>query len=152
MRTFKGIIESPTPPSIHHIWIHNGEAKYFADGKWQSLKITSDIKTEEVEDTDTSLPMIELKVGANEDNLKSLIKGKFFASIEDSYGVGTWNPKYGGHMCVVNQYGNNIHYNISPNGVVIKELESPDLYYSYIHSGGTKTPKQFILELIDLIG
>ena len=155
MRTFKGIIESSTPPSIHHIWIHNGEAKYFADGKWQTLNITSEIKTEE-EKIDNMLEVIELKVGINEEckthNLKNLKQGKFFASIEEGYGVGTWDHKYGGHIHIINKFGNNVHYNVSPNGIVIKELESPDLYYSYVHSGGTKTPQQFISELINLIG
>jgi hypothetical protein len=35
---------------------------------------------------------------------------------------------------------------------VIKEMESPDLYYEYTNAGGTKTPAQFVTELVDLIG
>jgi hypothetical protein len=45
-----------------------------------------------------------------------------------------------------------VYYNISPAGVVIKEMESPDLYYEYTNAGGTKTPAQFVTELVDLIG
>lgn len=37
MRKFAGIVESTTAPPTNCLWLLDGDAKYFSNGKWRSL-------------------------------------------------------------------------------------------------------------------
>lgn len=101
------------------------------------------------------LDLISLEIGDNSSvrtrNLKKLITGQFFTTINYGYGVGTWNSSTGGHAHIVTAYGNTVYYIIGTDGSVIKETETPDIYYDYINAGGTKTMTEFIVSLKDII-
>lgn len=162
MKKFLGIIESPTPPPTQYVWLYEGEAKYFSNGKWISLKDKVNEEKEEGSavdskyDTSKLLPYVDLEIGNSAEvkalNIEKLQLGHFFVTIDSGCGVGSWNPTTGGHAHIVTAFGNTVYYNISPEGSVAKETESPDLYYEYLNKGGKKTPSEFIEELLNLIG
>lgn len=239
MKKFIGIIESPTPPPTQYVWLYRGEARYFSNGRWTSLKdkvateneegsavmytpviklgntteakannieVCSNLSTTEVisidvegtlygitydvigiyhngtisilegnhctvfdidfntgevtldskYDTSKLLPYVDLEIGNSAEvkalNIEKLQLGHFFVAIDYGYGVGSWNPTTGGHAHIITAFGNTVYYNISPEGSVAKETESPDLYYEYLNKGGKKTPSEFIEELLNLIG
>lgn len=101
------------------------------------------------------LDLIELEIGdsaaVKTANIKKLITGQFFTTINYGYGVGTWNSSTGGHAHIVTAYGNTVYYIIGTDGSVIKETETPDIYYDYINAGGTKTMAEFVEALKYLI-
>ena len=101
------------------------------------------------------LDLISLEIGdssvVKSANLKKLETGQFFTTINYGYGVGTWNSSNGGHAHIVTAYGNTVYYMIGADGSVIKEAETPDIYYDYINAGGTKTMSEFVATLKDLI-
>lgn len=107
-------------------------------------------------DTSKFLPYVDLEIGNSAEtkayNLERLKLGHFFVQVDYGYGVGSWNPSTGGQAHIVTAYGNTVYYTLSADGTVVKETESPDLYLEYKNQGGTKTPTEFIQELIDLIG
>lgn len=42
MRKFTAIIESSTPPQdINSIWVYKGTMKYFSNGKWINMQLTT---------------------------------------------------------------------------------------------------------------
>lgn len=101
------------------------------------------------------LDLVELEIGdsstVRSSNLKKLITGQFFTTINYGYGVGTWNSTNGGHAHIVTAYGNTVYYIIGVNGSVTKETETPDIYYDYINMGGTKSMTEFVAALKDFI-
>lgn len=138
---------------------HNGTISILEGNKCTVFDIdfnTGEVTLDSKYDTSRLLPYVDLEIGNSEEvkaaNLERLQLGHFFVAIDYGYGVGSWNPTTGGHAHIVTAYGNTVYYNIFPNGIVVKEIESPDLYYEYINQGGTKTPIEFVTELIDLIG
>ena len=138
---------------------HNGTVSILEGNKCTVFDIdfnTGEVTLDSKYDTSRLLPYVDLEIGNSEEvkayNLERLQLGHFFVAVDYGYGVGTWNPTTGGHAHIVTAFGNTVYYNLAPNGVVTKEMESPDLYYEYTNAGGTKTPAQFIQELIDLIG
>lgn len=94
------------------------------------------------------LDLIVLEIGdssvVRKNNLAKLITGQFFTTINYGYGVGTWNSSTGGHAHIVTAYGNTVYYIIGTDGSVVKEQETPDIYYDYVNSGGTKTVNDFV--------
>ena len=106
-------------------------------------------------DLSNMLPHIALQIGDSEVvkayNKERLPTGSFFVAINYGYGTGTWNSTTGGTAHIVTATGNVVYYSISPDGIVEKVLESPDLYWEYTQMGGTKTPTQFALALKGLI-
>lgn len=138
---------------------HNGTVSILEGNKCTVFDIdfnTGEVTLDSKYDTSKLLPYVDLEIGNSEEvkayNLERLQLGHFFVAVDYGYGVGSWNPTTGGHAHIVTAFGNTVYYNLSPSGVVVKEVESPDLYYEYINAGGTKTPIQFVQELIDLIG
>lgn len=138
---------------------HNGTVSILEGNKCTVFDIdfnTGEVTLDSKYDTSKLLPYVDLEIGNSEEvkayNLERLQLGHFFVAVDYGYGVGSWNPTTGGHAHIVTAFGNTVYYNLSPNGVVVKEVESPDLYYEYTNAGGTKTPTQFVQELIDLIG
>lgn len=115
-------------------------------------------------DTSQFLPYTILEIGNSEyvksTNLERLraqtvtgvTANTFFVGIDYGYGVGNWNSSTGGQAHIVTAYGDTVYYSISEDGAVVKGVESPDIYLSYINAGGTKTKEQFVNELVDLIG
>lgn len=107
-------------------------------------------------DTSKLLPYVDLEIGNSEEvkeyNLERLKLGHFFVQVDYGYGVGSWNPTTGGHAHIVTAYGNTVYYELAADGTVSKELESPDLYLEYVNQGGTKSPTEFIAELVNLMG
>lgn len=101
------------------------------------------------------LELILLEIGDSSSvrtrNLKKLVTGQFFTAINYGYGVGTWNSSTGGHAHIVTAYGNTVYYMIGIDGSVIKETETPDIYYDYVNAGGTKTMTDFVIALKELI-
>lgn len=101
------------------------------------------------------LDLIELAIGDSSSvksaNLKKLITGQFFTTINYGYGVGTWNSTNGGHAHIVTAYGNTVYYIIGTDGSVVKETETPDIYYDYLNAGGTKSMTEFVTALKELI-
>lgn len=106
-------------------------------------------------DTSKLLPYVDLEIGNSAEakayNLERLKLGHFFVQIDYGYGVGSWNPSTGGHAHIVTAYGNTVYYELAADGTVSKELESPDLYLEYVNQGGTKSPTEFMTELMTLI-
>lgn len=106
-------------------------------------------------DTSKFLPYVDLEIGNSAEvkayNLERLRLGHFFVSVDYGYGVGSWNPTTGGTAHIVTAYGNTVYYNLAADGTVSKKLESPDIYLEYINQGGTKTPSEFVSELMLLI-
>lgn len=106
-------------------------------------------------DTSKLLPYVDLEIGnsveTKEYNLERLKLGHFFVQIDYGYGVGSWNPSTGGHAHIVTAYGNTVYYELMADGTVTKEVESPDIYLEYINQGGTKSPTDFVNELLNLI-
>lgn len=102
------------------------------------------------------LPHVALQIGdstaVRSYNKEHLPTGSFFVAINYGYGTGTWNSTTGGTAHIVTATGNTVYYNISPDGVVEKILESPDLYYEYTQMGGSKTLTQFAMAIADLVG
>lgn len=42
MRKFTAIIESSTPPQdINSMWVYKGTIKYFSNGKWVNIQLTT---------------------------------------------------------------------------------------------------------------
>lgn len=117
---------------------------------------TGEVTLDSKYDTSRLLPYVDLEIGDSDTvkayNLERLQLGHFFVQIDYGYGVGSWNPSTGGHAHIVTAFGNTVYYTITPEGIVDKEVESPDLYYEYTNAGGTKTPDEFISELVNLIG
>ncbi len=107
-------------------------------------------------DTSKLLPYVDLEIGNSEEvkayNLERLKLGHFFVQVDYGYGVGSWNPTNGGHAHIVTAYGNTVYYELAADGTVSKEVESPDLYLEYVNQGGTKSPTEFIAELVNLMG
>lgn len=103
-----------------------------------------------------STPFLDLEEGDKEGvkihNSEKLTSGYFFANINNSYGLGYWNSATGGYARTINTQGNVFYYSITAEGVITKESESFDLYKEYKKQGGTKTPTEFVQELIGLIG
>lgn len=138
---------------------HNGTVSILEGNKCTVFDIdfnTGEVTLDSKYDTSRLLPYVDLEIGNSEEvkefNLERLQLGHFFVSIDYGFGVGSWNPTNGGHAHIVTAFGNTVYYNISSIGVVVKEMESPDLYYEYINKGGTKSPELFIEELVNLIG
>lgn len=106
-------------------------------------------------DTSKMLTYVDLEIGNSAEtkayNLERLRLGHFFVSIDYGYGVGSWNPTNGGSAHIVTAFGNTVYYNISKDGIVAKQTESPDIYYEYTKAEGNKTPTEFIEELLLLI-
>lgn len=117
---------------------------------------TGEVTLDSKYDTSKLLPYVDLEIGDSDEvkeyNLERLQLGHFFVQIDYGYGVGSWNPSTGGHAHIVTAYGNTVYYNLTPSGIVVKEMESPDLYYEYTAAGGTKSPEEFISELVNLMG
>lgn len=107
-------------------------------------------------DTSKFLSYVDLEIGDSAEvmalNMERLRVGKFFTTIDYGFGVGTFTPNVGGHAHIVTAYGDTVYYNISAEGSVTKEIESPDIYLDYVEAGGTKSKEEFIAELVDLIG
>lgn len=138
---------------------HNGTISILEGNKCTVFDIdfnTGEVTLDSKYDTSKLLPYVDLEIGNSDEvkayNLERLQLGHFFVAVDYGYGVGSWNPTTGGHAHIVTAFGNTVYYNLSPEGIVVKETESPDLYYEYINKGGTKTPEEFITELVDLIG
>ena len=138
---------------------HNGTISILEGNKCTVFDVdfnTGEVTLDSKYDTSKLLPYVDLEIGNSEEvkasNLERLQLGHFFVAIDYGYGVGSWNPTNGGHAHIVTAFGNTVYYNISPNGIVMKEMESPDLYYEYINKGGTKSPEAFVEELVNLIG
>lgn len=138
---------------------HNGTVSILEGNKCTVFDIdfnTGEVTLDSKYDTSKLLPYVDLEIGNSDEtksyNLERLQLGHFFVAIDYGYGVGSWNPTSGGHAHIVTAFGNTVYYTISSTGIVTKEVESPDLYYEYAKQGGTKTPTQFVSELIDLIG
>ena len=159
MRQFRGIVESPYAPSPDMIWVYQNECKYFSNGKWELIntpKITEVEKTSVIEENNY-LPYIILEVGKTKkiksSNLDILNESTTnFVKINDGFGVYTFEPNTGGQAHIITAYGSTIYYSISKDGSIEKGLESPDIYLEYVNAGGKKTYKEFINELVDLIG
>lgn len=137
---------------------HNGTVSILEGNKCTVFDInfdTGEVTLDSKYDTSRLLPYVDLEIGNSEEakqyNIERLQLGHFFVAINYGYGVGSWNPTTGGHAHIVTAFGNTVYYNISPDGIVTKELESPDIYYEYINKGGTKTPTEFVEELLNLI-
>lgn len=107
-------------------------------------------------DTSKMLTYVDLEIGNSTEakayNLERLRLGHFFVQIDYGYGVGSWNPSTGGHAHIVTAYGNTVYYELSADGTVTKEMESPDIYLEYVNQGGKLNPSEFISELVTLIG
>lgn len=138
---------------------HNGTISILEGNKCTVFDIdfnTGEVTLDSKYDTSKLLPYVDLEIGNSDEvkayNLERLQLGHFFVAVDYGYGVGSWNPTTGGHAHIVTAFGNTVYYNLSPEGIVTKETESPDLYYEYVNKGGTKTPEEFIAELVDLIG
>lgn len=138
---------------------HNGTISILEGNKCTVFDIdfnTGEVTLDSKYDTSKLLPYVDLEIGNSDEvkayNLERLQLGYFFVAVDYGYGVGSWNPTTGGHAHIVTAFGNTVYYNLSPEGIVVKETESPDLYYEYINKGGTKSPEEFITELVDLIG
>ena len=144
MNKFLGIVESKTPPSIQYVWIDNGVIKYFHNGIWKSINFKQQIEGV------TTLTEGTGKVSKL--NLSLLKEGTYPVVINNNYGTYTWDSSVGGQARVFSDNGNIIYYNLSPKGAVIKNIETPDIYYSYVNSGGKKSIKDFCDKLNDLIG
>lgn len=239
MRKIVGIVESSVTPPTNVIWLYNGVAKYFSDGKWieiggnpvsinnpsQGVAITApviklgnsdedrannvevcsrfgitEIVSVDVEgiiggfrydavgiyhngtvsilegnkctvfdinfntgqvtldskyDTSRLLPYIDLEIGNSDTtkayNMERLQTGTFFCDIDYGFGVGTWNSTTGGTAHIVTVTGNTVYYDISNDGIVAKDMESPDLYYEYTQMGGTKSAAQFAMAIKGLV-
>lgn len=117
---------------------------------------TGEVTLDSKYDTSKFLPYVDLEIGNSEVtkayNLERLQLGHFFVAMDYGYGVGTWDPTNGGQAHVVTAYGNTIYYSLGADGTVTKALESPDTYLDYINNGGTKSPSEFIVELVNLMG
>lgn len=153
MRHFRGIVESSTAPSTDVIWIKGNEMKYYTKGKWELLN--EKFSLPELPKYDNPIILEEGKdKSIKESNLNKLkgTNGTFFVHVNYGYGVGIWDSNKGGQIHIITPYGSTIYYSIKKNGELTAPLESPDIYLEYINNGGTKSSKQFVQELIDLIG
>ena len=239
MRKIVGIVESSVAPPTNVVWLQNGVAKYFSDGKWieiggnpvsidnpsQGTAITAPViklsnsdedRANNVEvcskfgitevvsvnvegiigglrydaigiyhngtvsilegnkctvfdinfntgqvtldskyDTSRLLPYVDLEIGNSDTtkayNMERLQTGTFFCGIDYGFGVGTWNSTTGGSAHIVTATGNTVYYDITHDGIVTKEMESPDLYYEYTQMGGTKSATQFARAIKGLV-
>ena len=239
MRKIVGIVESSVAPPTNVVWLQNGVAKYFSDGKWieiggnpvsidnpsQGTAITAPViklsnsdedRANNVEvcskfgitevvsvnvegiigglrydaigiyhngtvsilegnkctvfdinfntgqvtldskyDTSRLLPYVDLEIGNSDTtkayNMERLQTGTFFCGIDYGFGVGTWNSTTGGSAHIVTATGNTVYYDITNDGIVTKERESPDLYYEYTQMGGTKSSTQFARAIKGLV-
>lgn len=160
MKQFRGIVESPCVPSTDMLWIYNKELKYFTNGKWESVN-TKSLTEEENSSVKAlnidTLEYITLEEGNTKDikisNYNKLVdKTTNFIKINDGFGILTWDNSKGGQAHIITAYGSTLYYSISEDGEVNKGVSSPDIYLDYINAGGTKTPNQFVKELVDLIG
>lgn len=138
---------------------HNGTVSILEGNKCTVFDIdfnTGEVTLDSKYDTSKLLPYVDLEIGNSDEvksyNLERLQLGHFFVAIDYGYGVGSWNPTNGGQAHIVTSYGNTVYYKLSPEGIVTKDIESPDLYYEYVKSGGTKSPTEFISELTALVG
>lgn len=163
MRYFRGIVESNVAPSTDMLWINQKELKYFSNGKWESIdnkSITEELissVTALKEDPKEYLEYVILELGSSKNiktsNYDKLSSSKTnFIKIGDGFGIYTWDSVKGGQAHIITAYGNTIYYTINSKGAVEKGFESPDIYLDYINAGGTKTHKEFIKELVDLLG
>lgn len=160
MKQFRGIVESSYAPSTDMIWVYNKELKYFTNGKWESVNIKS--LTEEVDSSVKALNTDTLEyIILEEGNTKTIKTSNYnklvnrntdFIKINDGFGLLTWDNTKGGQAHIITAYGNTLYYSISSKGVVSKGFESPDIYLEYVNAGGKKSIKEFIKDIIDLIG
>ena len=160
MKQFRGIVESPHAPSTDMIWVYNKELKYFTNGKWEPVNTKSlteeDSSSVKAVNTDT-LEYITLEEGSTKaiktSNYDKLVnRNTNFIKINNGFGIVTWDNSKGGQAHIITAYGNTLYYSISNKGAINKDFESPDIYLEYVNSGGKKTYKEFINELVDLIG
>ena len=137
---------------------HNGTVSILEGNKVTVFDIDFNDGTVTIDskyDTSKLLPYVDLEIGDSDTvkqyNKEHLPTGSFFVAIDYGYGTGTWNSTNGGTAHIVTATGNTVYYNISTEGSVTKLLESPDLYWEYTQTGGTKTPTQFAIALTGLI-
>lgn len=174
MKTIKSKIQ-PNPKECDR-WVDlhadrmGGVVKYFNGNTWAVVGGTLEEKVDSLDKemgqvmssvtelekiVPEKLDLIELEIGDSSSvrsaNLNKLITGQFFTTINYGYGVGTWNSTNGGHAHIVTAYGNTVYYIIGTDGSVVKEAETPDIYYDYLNAGGTKTMTEFVTALKELI-
>lgn len=138
---------------------HNGTVSLLEGNQCTVFDIdfnTGQVTLDSKYDTSKMLTYIDLEIGNSAEtkayNLERLKLGHFFVQIDYGYGVGSWNPSTGGHAHIVTAYGDTVYYDLASDGTIEKKLESPDLYLEYINQGGTKSPADFISELVTLLG
>lgn len=153
MRQFRGIVENPYAPSTDMLWLNDNELKYFSNGEWKTLynkpKDTS-------VSTSNTLKYITLEEGNTKESKASNLdilsnSDTIYIKIGEGIGVYNWNPKLGGQAHIITAYGNTVYYTITKDGKVSKGLETPDIFLEYSNSGGTKSSKEFIRKLVQLI-
>lgn len=85
------------------------------------------------------LTCTELQVGNDESvmqfNRENLTAGVFFLKLDYGYGVGTFQPEQGGFAHITSAKGDEVFYNITPTGAVIRD----DDYVKPLHKA---TPKE----------
>lgn len=166
MRKFAGIIESTVAPPTNCLWLCNGDAKYFSNGKWVSIISGDDEDRQELEakvdDLDKEVGQIknelslfgseqgvvELEIGdAEEVKARNLAKLQtvqsndhtFFTDINYGYGTAAWLPASGGNALIITSEGHAVKYTISTDGEVVKEEEFTLGESDYVLPAATKT-------------
>ena len=134
---------------------HNGTISILEGNKCTVFDVdfnTGEVTLDSKYDTSKLLPYVDLEIGNSEEvkssNLERLQLGHFFVAIDYGYGVGSWNPTTGGNAHIVTSSGTTVYYILSSNGEVTKDIESPDIYYEYLKTGGSLSASEFISKLI----
>ena len=140
---------------------HNGTVSLLEGNKCTVFDIdfnTGYVTLDSKYDTSKFLSYVDLEIGNstevkeyNKERLQLYNGTSFFVGIDYGFGVGTWNSTSGGTAHIVTAYGNTVYYNISVNGEVTKNFESPDLYYEYTMKGGQKTMSEFVNSILELV-
>lgn len=137
---------------------HNGTVSILEGNKCTVFDIdfnTGEVTLDSKYDTSKFLPYVDLEIGNSAEtkayNIERLQTGVFFCSLDYGYGVGSWNSVTGGQVTVITSFNHAVHYTISYDGIVTKQLETPDLYFEYINNGGTKSGEEFALALKNLV-
>lgn len=164
MRKFAGIIESTVAPPTNCLWLCDGDARYFSNGKWvsiisrdnedkQELEQKVDDLDKEVGDIKSDLSIfgseqgvVELEIGDSAEvksrNLTKLQTVQsndhtFFTDINYGYGTASWLPSSGGNALIITSEGHAVKYMISTDGQITKEDEFT--LSSYTLPAATKT-------------
>ena len=124
MRRFRGLIESPFPPSTDMIWVYNHEMKYYSGGQWLSISNPTSITNVEGSEASVIAPVI--RVGNTTEDKTNNIKVCSEYSTNDVVSVDIEGTLYGKHYDVVGVYHNGTVSILEGNHCTVFDIDFND--------------------------